>query len=305
MNGQIILPKFYETRHTDNYKILLSSVAEAYNLRLTYTDHIRIQKNDEIIITHGIPHHSFPNYDIRPLLDKPDRTRLISWLRDPWCMLSQQPRLCMERYESIIDVSDVVLQFANSWFRENFPDWSHKTVFFPQFVAPKERYELAYNAKKIRRCLLSGAVGDFYPLRTKVGQSAPANMVQHIPPPYRGQHGYVKDAYARLLGQYFCCVTDGGLVNAAMAKHVEIPASGSLLICNQTADLDVLGFVPGTHYVKVNSNNVIDTIRHVLSNPKQYEKVAERGRSHALANHTVENRISLIENIINRTIPRV
>ena len=53
---------------------------------------------------------------------------------------------------------------------------------------------------------------------------------------------YYNTSFKKQLLQSKSCITDGGIIDLTVRKFLEIPASGSLLICWPTSDLIEMGF---------------------------------------------------------------
>ena len=86
--------------------------------------------------------------------------------------------------------------------------------------------------------------------------------------------------------------------NYALAKHYEIPATGSLLIADETNDLKRAGFIADKHYISVNRSNILEKIRSCLRNPKDYEIIRKAGMAFSRKNHSINNRIELFGKIL-------
>lgn len=199
-------------------------------------------------------------------------------------------------------------------FRKKFPQYISKFVPFRRFFAPDERYTiLPYNKKPIMKCLLTGAAYDVhYPLRMIIKNALKADkelrglmeINWHIVSPKRpGETAPAYgDEYAKRLNAYFCGVTSSTKNHYAVTKYMEIPATGSLLLADQTSDSDDAGFIPHKHYVPITIDTVIALIKKVLSNPTVYEGIRRQGMEFVRANYSVKNRFEQLKGIIQEEL---
>lgn len=298
--GLIILPKWFESRFTDNYKILFYRLCEERGFDIQYTNEPKIPKNCEIVVTHGIPHHNAPDYPIEPFLDF--KGRLIGWVRDLQTYgnhkVTTNFKLMFERY-------DRILQFADSEFKKRWSDFNSKAYYFGQFVAPKERYselKARFYPKYNSSFLLSGNFNPVvYPLRSKYADPPPElhGKIVVAPGPMENINAPIRKEYARTLNKYMGCLTDCSIYHMALAKHVEIAAAGSLLITDPCDDLVKLGLIPWQDFVPVNPDNMWGEIIRIKNKPWEYDNIRERARSKALEKMTVENRLQELLEIID------
>ena len=84
--GLIIIPEFYLTRHTDNYKILLKMVSKEYGWPIAYTDHPDIPSDTEIVIVFAVPQRNRPEVleDLYKLNKKIKIIGYTQYLSDSW-----------------------------------------------------------------------------------------------------------------------------------------------------------------------------------------------------------------------------
>jgi hypothetical protein len=150
--------------------------------------------------------------------------------------------------------------------------------------------KFSFNDDPKMRCLLSGAVNSkIYPLRSFVKKQSNNIDCKKA----------IGDKYAELLNSYFCCVTSCSIFNYVLAKHLEIPSTGSLLLTNETSDLKRAGFISNYHYVPVTKKNVIAKISHCLKKPNKYKHIRKQGMEFVRKNHSVVNRIEQLKRIFD------
>lgn len=115
--------------------------------------------------------------------------------------------------------------------------------------------------------------------------------------------------YAKCLNRYFCGlgINGGRKTQAAIMKHFEIPAAGSLMLAEPFPDLDRAGFVPGKHYVEIKAEykgyyetvtDVIERVMEVLQNPDAYQEIRRAGTEFVRKNHSINNRWIQLRKII-------
>jgi hypothetical protein len=199
----------------------------------------------------------------------------------------------------------MIISSSKEYFENIYPSYVGKMRFMPDFFGPTSRYaSLHIQENPVNNCLLSGAVNpDVYKIRYHVYHNGDSNKIFHVPPPYPvAPHDFVGDKYARLLNKFQCCVTDGSIYDFAVNKVFEIPAAGSLLLCNQTKDMDNCGFVPGVHYVPITLETSLETIYRVLDQPHKYQDIKRQGREFVLKRHSMDNRFDWLKSVIREDL---
>lgn len=293
MKLQIVIPSFYTTRHTVNYKFLLQKIAEHFNSEVEYTQNPKILTDTDVVLSYAMPHHGIPNYPIKQLVNLPPKVKLVSFLRDLQCYDNE---VCKSRLRSILDRSDVIISYNYSKFNEWFPEYREKYIFFPQFFGPEKDYNgFKLNKNAILKCLVSGASNYVYPLRRYVKKH---KQVVYKSTSWGRKKGYVRRKYAELLHSYFCCMTSCSIFKMVLAKHSEIPATGSLLITNDCEDLRQAGFKAGKHYISITKKNAFDVIQDCLQNPEAYNKIRKNGKRFVHRFHNERNRFELLKNVL-------
>lgn len=301
--GMIIIPEFYVTRHTDNYKILFKMISKEFGWPLVYTDYPKIPSDTEIVLVFAVPQRNRPEV-MKDLYKLDKKIKLIGYVQDIYPSLDvylQDSKEYERQLFKMFDRYDLILSVLDEKFREWYPQYVDKFVFFPQFFAPHQRYSvLEFNRRPMMRCLLSGNVDpNVYPLRGYL-----ANCRNKVPVDYRYSKYRIGDKYAKLLHSYFCCVATSSIFNIVVKKYFEIPATGSLLLANPVADLDKLGFIPYEHYVPITMNkgeeNAIAQIRRCLRYPDHYENIRKKGAKFVRTFHSVRNRFKQLKEILDK-----
>lgn len=296
MKGHIIIPEFYRTRFTDDWRHLLAMVAKEFRFKVEYNDNPRVAQDTEVVILFAVPHHMRPTV-LANMATIPRPIKVIGYMKD--IQHYDKPEV-EAAYKRMFDRYDVILSSADEAMRRFYPEYMEKSIYFPDFFGPHERYaDLPYNEKPLMRCLVSGSVTkEVYPLRAHILDKGSDEYLDYLPGPLVG-HDIVGDKYAGLLNRYFCVACCSGIFHNTVAKYFEIPAAGALLIANRINDLYLLGFEPWKHYVPIVKETAIPTIKDALANPDKYEPIRKAGREFVLANHSIRNRFEQIKKAIN------
>ena len=101
----------------------------------------------------------------------------------------------------------------------------------------------------------------------------------------------ILDQYVRALSRYKFGLTCGGTTDFFVAKYLEIPASGSILVCTETDGFDSI-----RKYVKhivYDPNNMSDFLKRYsdLSNDPKNQKELEESRNYIFVKHCHDKRV--------------
>lgn len=298
MKGLVVIPTFYQTRHTDFWKVLLEMIRDRFGFELRYTDELgEVPKDLDVIIPFSIPQHSRVGY-MPELLSVPKSIKIIALMRDVQCYSDE----CWDWNRKMFDRFDVILNPTDEAFRRWYPEYYEKTVFLPQYFTTHERYaNLPYNNFPKMKCLLIGAINPkIYPLRHYIRKNGNPTKIDFITTGQGKRQGYIKDEYAKLLNSYFCCVASSSIFDYAIMKSTEITAAGALLLVNEVEDMKKMGYIPGKHYVSITQKNSLKKIYDCLEHPEKYEGIRKAGRTFTLENHSVLNRFEQVRKILER-----
>ena len=88
--------------------------------------------------------------------------------------------------------------------------------------------------------------------------------------------------------------TSGAVTRTPIAKYFEIPASGSVLICQKFAGFEHLGFQNGVNCLVAED---LQTLNKILANydVNRYQQLADNGRSFIWDKHTIHSRTVQLE----------
>jgi len=296
MKGLIIIPKFYEKLWTPEFNNtrgtrapLWYEIQNSFGFEIRFADVVDVSRDVEVVLMFGVPYHGRPKL-IPGLLDLNKNTKLIMWSGDLQCYGRKE---CLDNKIKVFNRCDIIISQTNEYFVKMYPQYLSKHEVMWHCFSPYKRYaELSFNESPKNKCLLSGSIrNDAYPLRSFIVNKHSA-YIDYCPPKYTG------DDYAKLLHSYFCCVTSSSIFNYVLAKHLEIPAVGSLLLANETKDLKMAGLIAYQHYIPITKNNVFTKIEQCIKNPNDYNNIRKAGMEFVRKNHSVNNRIEQLKKIL-------
>jgi hypothetical protein len=219
-------------------------------------------------------------------------TRYLS--RDRW-VLTRFFRRC-----------DAILCVSRDPFVRWYPRYVEKLVHFPHFFSARDFAAAEFNEHPLPKCILTGARGKFYPLREHAARNPDVVVLAH--PGYGGagrEDGSATfgEAYARELAKYRCGVTCSAVIDYTVAKYMELPAAGCLLLATHTPDLHLLGFEDGVNYLRVNEVTFDATLADVLARPQAFEPVRRAGYELVRGRHSDLHRADALERLIRERCP--
>jgi hypothetical protein len=184
-----------------------------------------------------------------------------------------------------------------------------KVVWIPHSASPD--FMLDYNPEPANQVLLSGAVNDAYPLRQEMlrlhTEQPHAIGFQRHPGYYCGYdyatNADIGPAYAAKLNRHRAAFTDCLTFKYVVAKYFEIPATGALLLAEDTVkqQLNELGFVEYEHYLPASKRNLAAQVEYVLneSNRAELDQIRIRGQELVWARHKTSDRARQISQACN------
>jgi hypothetical protein len=251
------------------------------NLKLVYCNCIDIKDAEgDFIIVYNMPHVDYPRSSttVGNLVEWDGK--LVLFFRD----IHGQHEIYTHLMHTLMSRAKLIITHDYEYFGGRWKEYTDKRCWLPIFFGPKERYEkLDGNlVNKKQKALVSGMVSPaLYPLRHLAYTNTKyCDNIPHYG--YEDGKGFVGDAYAIKLSEYVCCLTDCSIYGYLLAKHFEIPASGSLLLTNTCYDLQLAGFKKDEHYVEINEEIYLDVIEDVLNSPEKYQHIADKARQYVL-----------------------
>jgi hypothetical protein len=216
----------------------------------------------------------------------------------------------MRRTRSVgFALCDAVLSTCAYLWDRFYPEFcgTKKVVWVPHSASPD--FMLRYNPTPSNCVFLGGAMTAHYPLRLKMKGlhergSYPIDYQPH--PGYQRWHDYEEDegvgrAYAERINACRAGFTDSLVYHYVVAKYFEIPATGALLLADDSVagPLRELGFIEHEHYVPVSEENLEERIRYVLdeSNHVEIDEIRSRGQALVRQRHKTGDRAKQIDEV--------
>lgn len=180
-----------------------------------------------------------------------------------------------------------------------------RVVWIPHSASPD--FMLPYNARAENSILLSGAISRHYPLRQKMkalhAEGAYAIACHDHPGYFTGydyeNNQHVGGGYAKTINRYRAAFTDSLTFGYTVAKYFEIPATGALLVAEDSVSgpLRELGFVENRHYVPVSRENLEEKLQYVLDerNHDELDQIRRNGQDLVWDRHKTADRARQID----------
>lgn len=140
----------------------------------------------------------------------------------------------------------------------------------------------------------------FYPWRARFTQEVTARFPALIFP----HPGYEKreitfavqgESYAKLINQSQFSIADTTCMDYVVRKHLEIPASGTVLLTPNTPALREYGFMDMVNCVAGEGPELYDKIDHVARDPALYASIRQAGHDLVHANYTWSTRLGIAQ----------
>jgi len=304
MKGLILIPKDVSLSYicSERYLILFEEIRKKFNFEIRICSNYNIDTiTEDVVLVFRSPEKNnlkrFSN-----LYKLPKNKKLIGYWSD--IHNNKKNKQYMRTLNRMMDRCDKILCPYDHVFRSNFKDSIYKYINFPQFAIHERYSNLRFNEAPIMKCLLSGHLSRrAYPIRDKILflRHKYVDILRHPGFKYTGTSNEVyklRDDYSNELNKYFCCITTPSRFNFSVAKYMEIPASGSLLLAKYTPDLDLFGFEDGINYIRIDENNFSDKLDHIISEPDKYENIRKNGREFILNNYTEKNNLNIFERML-------
>lgn len=219
--------------------------------------------------------------------------------------------------QNISNIKDIVLdkfEYIFSSYKYVFQKFNpnvniEKVIWLPHSI--NNDFWVEFNDKPQNFVLLSGCIAqNIYPFRDHVYKLArsnkkyPIRVLKHMS--YRRpRHNIYGHEYIKYLNSFIAAITCFSYDHTpyVVAKFFEIPASGALLLAYDKLikkPLEELGFIDGVNYISVDYDNVVEKIFYVTDekNREEINKIRKNGYDFVWKNHTLMNRVLLIENTL-------
>jgi hypothetical protein len=200
----------------------------------------------------------------------------------------------------------VISTVGYAWNRL-YPEFAEtkRVVWVPHSASPD--FMVPYNPDPVNAIFVSGAYGNYYPLRDRIralSEQGAYSIVCHDHPGYYSGYDYdqneaVGRGYARKINDYRAGFTDSSKFHYVLAKYFEIPATGALLVGDDSVSgpLSQLGFIENEHYVAVSGADLEEKIRFVLDerNHEELDQIRRRGQQLVWERHKSIDRARQID----------
>lgn len=264
----------------------------------------RAETADMVLVYAGVHGHALLRDSVR--LDK--RIKVIYLLTGPHSFTR-------ELIDPVVERGDIVLCTEGDYIWRKFPHLKEKIKHFPYYFAPHDRYDsLCMDVVPEMNCLFTGHTNSsIYPLRYFIMvqlQTNPAlqKIMVRVRHPRWGLKGVplkpyeiapvLNETYAQALNDHYCSVATASKYRYVLAKYFEIAAAGALLLAERTLDSDSVGLVPGVHYVPIDRSNVVARVTECVQQPEKFENIRIAGCEYVRANHSVNNRVEQLKEMI-------
>lgn len=272
-----------------------------YNKKHTIDDIKKHFDFDAIIL--NTKSRMFGYYDPHP----PTPIAKDEWLPKGYCVLDV-PKIVIEE--------DYHYERNDDWYRENRIDvilQRHYSQFLRQQTVKMQWFpfsvdvDVFHPGQQIRRpkICFSGSINkDVYKPRWTACEALKSQQMIDVfsGPLANGKQGM---AYVNCLREYVSHLSCSSIYKITPAKIFEIMASGSALLTNENEDLPLL-FPNGGYYTyktdnsnKVDSLNVIQVAREIISDSAHRAEVVQRGLDTIRTHHSHQVRINELVGIIN------
>ena len=182
--------------------------------------------------------------------------------------------------------------------RDRVPQLADRLFVWPNF-ADAQRYH-TYPGGKRRTILFAGSQASNYPWRSRVSrllrERFPVDALAHGGwfDADRASGMLTGDSYAQELSSSLIVPTCGTIAHDLVRKHLEIPASGALLLTERTAAVEAAGFVDMETCVFADEGDVVDKVEHLLAHPEEIERISAAGQQLAHSRHDIGGRNQIL-----------
>lgn len=172
-----------------------------------------------------------------------------------------------------------------------------KFLYFPWFV----NQTFLSNIERNIRGMMSGCVGDPYPVRTemyrKLQELDRKDVVLSISMGY-GNYALSKEEYYKALQKTRYYFSGGVLDFQIPLKYMEACSYGACLVSPKLPMMERCGFVPNESYIEYIGPEQIESIL----NSDNWKEIGEKGRQIVETNHTAKIRAAQIRKIVEEVI---
>lgn len=174
------------------------------------------------------------------------------------------------------------------------PEIADRLFYWPFAVDPEIYRD--YGQDKLMPVLLLGNTDIAqYEWRRDIRQAVASRFQTVVVPhvgydPNHDSQALYDDKFSRLINAAQITPTCGGMVRCLVNKHLEIPASASLLLTEDTPILREFGFVHMENCVFADRHTVLETLDHLFAHPDEIARITRNGYEHVHRHHTPAQR---------------
>jgi hypothetical protein len=190
-------------------------------------------------------------------------------------------------------IKDILKEYPNrNSFWHNFvTDYSHKIISVPNIVGRHNFVYTPLSNRNYRYCVPGFPYAERIYARKLYNKSERIHHLKmeflfliekisrklHIPRPYNWGQKQIERLFYRVSNSRIC-FTSGAVTRTPIAKYFEIPASGSVLVCQRFAGFENLGFQNGVNCLVAEDIFELESIIENYS-LEEYQRIADAGRN--------------------------
>lgn len=177
---------------------------------------------------------------------------------------------------------------------EYTPEIADRLFVWPNAVDPTIFRD--HRQPKSVEILIAGSRAAHYPWRTAINRAV-NGAFETASLPHFGWNGEAGTeamvagaAYARALNSAVFVPTCGTMARDVVRKHLEIPASGTCLVTEDTPSIRAMGFSDMENCVFAEADTVVDRLRSLLADPESLSAITQAGHDLVHSRHTFAHR---------------
>jgi len=165
----------------------------------------------------------------------------------------------------------------------------------------KTRSELMYRTSRIENFKKLRYRNWFDKIVVNLGDDFRSNTI-YMPTSFTAeQFGGFREAYIDTLKNVKFAYVDGGPVRCLVAKYMEVPASGAVMIGDNVNGLRDLGFINGQHFIELPIEKMNKSVlMEIEENIDTMQEIANNARKLVVEKHTYLKRVELFRKVCER-----
>ena len=190
-------------------------------------------------------------------------------------------------------IKDILKEYPNrnSVWHNFVTDYSHKIISMPNTVGRHNFVYTPLSNRNYRYCVPGFPYAERICARKLYNKSERIHHLRmeslfliekisrklHIPRPYNWGQKQIERLFYRVSNSRIC-FTSGAVTRTPIAKYFEIPAGGSVLVCQRFAGFENLGFQNGVNCLVAEDIFELESIIENYS-LEEYQRIADAGRN--------------------------